>query len=165
MGDVRLGEDAVNSRVAVPYLFWPKSSSRAYCANSRCGGWRLLQYFSLSCLSPSLWTAVRFKLKYYRKRPNTISKQNNQPSNYQSRCRSGKSILFQVIVMMVIGYDHYMEIFEPVSSWCSGRTKLVRAKFSLGGASVFSKELAPTGKGRRQNRNNNGLPWKYISFH
>ena len=57
------------------------SNARAYCTYSRCG-WGLFGHFSLvylfSLLSPSLWEAARYRLKYCLKGPLNLK----QPTNY-----------------------------------------------------------------------------------
>ena len=55
----------------------------AYCACNRCG-WRWFRYFSPIChfsfLSPSLWKAARYRLKYCLKGPVSPTQPANQPT-------------------------------------------------------------------------------------
>ena len=60
------------------------SGARAYCACSRCGR-GCLDIFSLIChfsfLSPSLWEAARYRLKYCLKGPLSQKQPTNQPTD------------------------------------------------------------------------------------
>ena len=70
----------VNFQYRGVLLFW-MCRARAYCACSRCG-WGCLDIFSLfyhfSFLSPSLWGAARYRLKFCLKGPLSPKQTNKQ---------------------------------------------------------------------------------------
>ena len=92
------------------------SRARAFCTCSRCG-WGLFGIFTLiypfSPLSPSLWEAARYRLKYCLKGP----LKPNQPTNLQ--CRGVLLIWIKVgqgPIALAIGADEgCLDIFSLVS--------------------------------------------------